>query len=73
MGEFVSISLVCAHLLLTLVFLPLLPASDELSPKFWQLVGDLSDQLAQNRQVTAALQAQVAEVKVSIHPPPLLV
>ncbi|KAL7413974.1 hypothetical protein BDY24DRAFT_333270, partial [Mrakia frigida] len=31
--------------------------------KFWQLVGDLSDQLAQNRQVTAALQAQVAEVK----------
>jgi hypothetical protein len=32
--------------------------------KLWSLISELSEQLSQNRAVTAGLQAQVAEVKV---------
>lgn len=39
-------------------------ASEDPNIKLWQLIVDLSEQLSQNRAVTAALQAQVAEIKV---------
>lgn len=37
--------------------------------KLWTLVKDLSEQLSQNREVTASLQAQIAQVKVRMCPP----
>lgn len=42
--------------------------SEESVSKLWSLVGDLSDQLTQNRAVTAALQNQIAEIKVRPFP-----